>query len=61
MRGRIHFRQSGPVIGHVRRQIVDRYATVLRVLEECSSNQSRAAEALDIDRVTLHLKLKRYG
>jgi two-component system response regulator HydG len=34
---------------------------ILRVLEECSGNQSRAAEMLDIDRVTLHHKLKRYG
>src|SRR6201993_2064360 len=34
---------------------------ILRVLEECGGNQSRAAEVLDIDRVTLHYKLKRYG
>jgi DNA-binding protein Fis len=33
----------------------------MRVLEECGFNQSRAAEVLDIDRVTLHHKLKRYG
>jgi two-component system, NtrC family, response regulator HydG len=36
-------------------------AHILRVLEECSGNQSRAAEVLGIDRVTLHHKLKRYG
>jgi two-component system, NtrC family, response regulator HydG len=36
-------------------------AHILRVLEECGSNQSRAAEVLGIDRVTLHHKLKRYG
>ena len=36
-------------------------AHILRVLEECGGNQSRAAEVLDIDRVTLHHKLKRYG
>jgi DNA-binding NtrC family response regulator len=36
-------------------------AHILRVLEECNGNQTRAAEALDIDRVTLHNKLKRYG
>jgi two-component system, NtrC family, response regulator HydG len=36
-------------------------AHILRVLEECSWNQTRAAEVLDIDRVTLHHKLKRYG
>jgi len=34
---------------------------ILRVLEECGGNQSRAAEVLDIDRVTLHNKLKKYG
>ena len=34
---------------------------ILRVLEECGGNQTRAAEALDIDRVTLYNKLKRYG
>ncbi|HXY06257.1 MAG TPA: sigma-54 dependent transcriptional regulator [Terriglobales bacterium] len=36
-------------------------AHILRVLEECGGNQSRAAEILDIDRVTLHHKLKKYG
>jgi two-component system, NtrC family, response regulator HydG len=36
-------------------------AHILRVLEECGGNQSRTAEALDIDRVTLHHKLKKYG
>jgi len=34
---------------------------ILRTLEECNWNQSRAAEVLDIDRVTLHHKLKKYG
>lgn len=34
---------------------------ILRVLEECGGNQTRAAEVLDIDRVTLHHKLKKYG
>ena len=36
-------------------------AHILKVLEECSWNQTRAAEILDIDRVTLHNKLKKYG
>src|ERR1039457_2030076 len=36
-------------------------AHILRILEDCGGNQSRAAEILDIDRVTLHHKLKRYG
>ncbi|MHB9000693.1 MAG: sigma-54 interaction domain-containing protein, partial [Thermoanaerobaculia bacterium] len=34
---------------------------ILRILEECGGNQTRAAEMLGIDRVTLHNKLKRYG
>jgi two-component system response regulator HydG len=36
-------------------------AHILRVLEECNWNQTRTAEVLDIDRVTLHNKLKKYG
>ncbi len=36
-------------------------AYILRVLEECGGNQSHAAAVLDIDRVTLHHKLKKYG
>ncbi|HEV2722783.1 MAG TPA: sigma-54 dependent transcriptional regulator [Thermoanaerobaculia bacterium] len=36
-------------------------AHILRVLEECNHNQTRAAELLHIDRVTLHNKLKKYG
>jgi two-component system, NtrC family, response regulator HydG len=36
-------------------------AYILRVLEECGQNQTRAAAVLDIDRVTLYNKLKRYG
>jgi DNA-binding NtrC family response regulator len=36
-------------------------AHILQVLEDCGGNQSRAADVLDIDRVTLHHKLKRYG
>jgi len=34
---------------------------ILRTLEACNWNQSRAADVLDIDRVTLHHKLKKYG
>ncbi len=34
---------------------------ILRVLEHCGGNQTRAAEILDIDRVTLHHRLKKYG
>ncbi|MGO9824505.1 MAG: sigma-54 interaction domain-containing protein, partial [Terriglobales bacterium] len=36
-------------------------AYILRVVEECGGNQSHAAELLDIDRVTLYHKLKKYG
>lgn len=34
---------------------------ILSVLEECGENQSRAADVLGIDRVTLYHKLKKYG
>jgi DNA-binding NtrC family response regulator len=36
-------------------------AHILQVMEQCGNNQTRAAGVLDIDRVTLHNKLKRYG
>src|ERR1700758_3106138 len=36
-------------------------AHILRTLESVNWNQTRAAEILSIDRVTLHHKLKRYG
>ena len=36
-------------------------AHILAVLQECKGNQTVAAEVLDIDRVTLHNKLKKYG
>ncbi len=36
-------------------------AHILAVLEECGENQTIAAQILDIDRVTLHNKLKKYG
>ncbi len=36
-------------------------AHIMRVLDECGGNQTRTAEALGIDRVTLHHKLKKYG
>jgi len=36
-------------------------AHILAVLQECKGNQTLAAELLDIDRVTLHNKLKKYG
>jgi two-component system response regulator HydG len=36
-------------------------AHVLSTIEDCKGNQTLAAEILDIDRVTLHNKLKKYG
>jgi two-component system response regulator HydG len=36
-------------------------AHILHVMEECGNNQTRAADVLHIDRVTLHNKLKKYG
>ena len=36
-------------------------AHILTVLDECGGNQTMAAQVLDIDRVTLHNKLKKYG
>jgi two-component system response regulator HydG len=51
-----------PAAGQEVRTIADiERQHILRVLEECGENQSRAAEALGIDRVTLHNKLKKYG
>jgi DNA-binding NtrC family response regulator len=34
---------------------------ILRVLESCDWNQTRAAKVLEIDRVTLYNKIKKYG
>jgi DNA-binding NtrC family response regulator len=36
-------------------------AHILRVLEDCNFNQTKAAQVLEIDRVTLHNKLKKLG
>ena len=36
-------------------------AHILSVLEECNDNQTMAPDILNIDRVTLHNKLKKYG
>ena len=48
-------------IGDVRSLEDVERAHILRVLDECSGNQTRTAEVLGIDRVTLHHKLKKYG
>src|SRR5664279_5407814 len=52
---------AGLGIGDVRSLDDVERAHILRVLEECGGNQTRAAEVLVIDRVTLHHKLKKYG
>jgi two-component system, NtrC family, response regulator HydG len=55
------FKQQTPVAASGKSLDEVERAHILRVLEECGGNQSRAADILDIDRVTLHHKLKRYG
>jgi len=51
---------SGPE--HAVRSLEDvERAHILSVIDECNGNQTLAAEVLDIDRVTLHNKLKKYG
>ncbi|HET6933083.1 MAG TPA: sigma-54 dependent transcriptional regulator, partial [Candidatus Acidoferrum sp.] len=51
-----------PVPEHTPRTLEDMEKIhILSVLEECKGNQTVAAEVLDIDRVTLHNKLKKYG
>ncbi|MFI5098738.1 MAG: sigma-54-dependent transcriptional regulator [Candidatus Acidiferrales bacterium] len=51
-----------PLAEHQPRTLEDIERThILAVLEDCKGNQTLAAEVLDIDRVTLHNKLKKYG
>ena len=51
-----------PLAEHQPRTLEDiERAHILAVLEDCKGNQTIAAEILDIDRVTLHNKLKKYG
>jgi DNA-binding NtrC family response regulator len=51
-----------PLAEHQPRTLEDiERAHILAVLEDCKGNQTLAAEILDIDRVTLHNKLKKYG
>ncbi|MGB8496263.1 MAG: sigma-54 dependent transcriptional regulator [Candidatus Acidiferrum sp.] len=51
-----------PLAEHQPRTLEDiERAHILAVLEDCKGNQTLAAEVLDIDRVTLHNKLKKYG
>jgi len=53
--------KNGTALGEARSLEDVERAHILRVLEECGGNQTHAAEALGIDRVTLHHKLKKYG
>ncbi len=51
-----------PIAGGTSRTLEDMEKIhILAVLEECRGNQTLTAELLDIDRVTLHNKLKKYG
>ena len=51
-----------PVAEHTPRTLEEiERAHILAVLEDCKGNQTLASEVLDIDRVTLHNKLKKYG
>ncbi len=51
-----------PMPEHAARTLEDiEKVHILEVLEDCKGNQTVAAEVLDIDRVTLHNKLKKYG
>jgi two-component system response regulator HydG len=51
-----------PISGNASRTLEDMEKIhILAVLEDCKGNQTLAAELLDIDRVTLHNKLKKYG
>jgi len=51
-----------PVAEHAARSLKDVEKThILEILQECKGNQTEAAQVLDIDRVTLHNKLKKYG
>ncbi len=55
------FKPSPMANGHGKALEEVEKAHILRVLAECGQNQSRAAEVLDIDRVTLYHKLKKWG
>ncbi len=56
------FKPSAPSSNGASKSLEDmEKAHILRILEQCSWNQTRAAEMLQIDRVTLHHKLKKYG
>jgi two-component system, NtrC family, response regulator HydG len=51
---------TGAAVGGKTLEEVEK-AHILRVMDECAYNQTKAAEMLHIDRVTLHNKLKKYG
>ena len=53
--------RNGAVSSEVRSLEDVEKAHILRVLDETGGNQTKAAEVLGIDRVTLHHKLKKYG
>ncbi len=55
------FKPTGPATGQGKALEAVERVHILRILDECGGNQSHAADILDIDRVTLHHKLKKYG
>ena len=56
------FKTQGPASNGTTKSLEEmEKAHILRVLEACGWNQTRTAETLEIDRVTLHHKLKKYG
>ncbi len=61
--GDFALKAAGPAMPTLEGKTLDEVekSYILRVLEDCSFNQTRAAEVLNIDRVTLHNKLKKYG
>jgi two-component system, NtrC family, response regulator HydG len=55
------FKQPGSSTGAGKKLEDMERAHILKVVEECGGNQSHAADVLDIDRVTLYHRLKKYG
>jgi len=54
------FQSGGPVLDEVYQLDEVEKRTILRVLEKCRGNHSRAAQMLHISRTTLYAKLKKY-
>jgi DNA-binding NtrC family response regulator len=57
---RLYEDQSSAMIQTFKLEDVEKQ-TILKVLEKCRGNHSKAAQLLDISRTTLYAKLKKYG